>query len=127
MVQLTVNLSPPLTGAQSKLHLIVGDAVYPVIDLPPSVNGLISMGISVSSPELDYAVILPEQTIEGVAYREVMSQLFTLISDVTLNIVLTPVTEPEPPTPPMPPAESMLSAIGSAVTGIVLLVLSIYG
>lgn len=127
MVQLTVNLSPPLTGVQSKLHLIVGDAVYPVIDLPPSVNGLISMGISVSSPELDYAVILPEQTIEGVAYREVMSQLFNLVSDVTLNIVLTPVTEPEPPPPPMPPAESMLSAIGSAVTGIVLLVLSIYG
>ncbi len=114
MVQLTINLSPPLTGAQSKLHLIVGDAVYLVIDLPPSVNGLISMGISVSSPELDYAVILPEQTLEGVAYREVMSQLFTLVSDVTLNIVLTPVTEPEPPTPT---AESLLPTVASAIAG----------
>ncbi|KKM99098.1 hypothetical protein LCGC14_1151290 [marine sediment metagenome] len=117
MVQLTVNLSPPLTGVQSKLHLIVGDAVYPVIDLPPSVNGLISMGISVSSPELDYAVILPEQTVEGVAYLETMSTLFNLLSDVTLSMTLTPVTEPEPPTPPIPPVESLLPAVASAIAG----------
>lgn len=122
MVQITVNLSPPLTGAQSKLYLVVGDVVYPVIDLPPSANGIISISIGVSSPDLDYAVIFPAQTVEGVAYLETMSTVFNLLSDVTLNMILEPVTEPEPPTPP---SESMMSAIGSAVTGIVLIVLSI--
>ncbi len=117
MVQLTVNLSPSLTGAQSKLYLVVGDAIYPVIDLPPSQNGVIDINITTSSPSLDYAVILPEQTIEGVAYREVMSTLFNLVSDVTLNMVLTPVTEPEPPPPPIPPAESLLPTIASAIAG----------
>ncbi len=114
MVQLTVNLSPPLTGAQSKLHLVVGDAVYPVIDLPPSANGIINISIGVSSPQLDYAVILPEQTVEGVAYAETMSTIFNLLSNVTLNLTLTPVNEPEPPTPPV---ESLIPAIASAIAG----------
>ena len=122
MVQLTVNLSPLLTGVQGKLFLVVGEEIYPVIDLPLSVNGLISVSIAVSSPELDYTVIFPGQTIEGVTYREIMSPLFNLVSDVALNVTLTPVTEPEPP---LPPVESLLLTIGSAVTGIVLIGLSI--
>jgi len=122
MVRLTVNLSPPLTGVQGSLYLVVGEEIYPVIDLPLSQNGVISISIAVSSPELDYAVIFPGQTIEGVTYREIMSPLFNLLTDVTLNMTLTPVTEPEPP---LPPVDSLLLTIGSAVTGIVLIGLSI--
>ena len=122
MVQLTVNLSPLLTGVKGKLYLAAGEEIYPVIDLPLSQNGVISISIAVSSPELDYAVIFPGQTIEGVTYREIMSPLFNLLTDVTLNMTLTPVTEPEPP---LPPVDSLLLTIGSAVTGIVLIGLSI--
>ena len=98
MVRLTVNLMPPLTGVQGKLYLVVGEEIYPIIDLPLSQNGIISVSIAVSSPELDYAVIFPAQTIEGVTYAEVMSPLFNLILDVTLDMTL---TGPEPPPAPM--------------------------
>ncbi len=114
MVQLTVNISPPLTGAQSKLYVVIGETPYPVIDLPPSANGLTRVSIAVSSPHLDYAVIFPAQTVEGVAYVETMSQLFNLISDVALNMILEPVT---PPIPPPPPVELPLPAITSAIMG----------
>ncbi len=116
MVILTVNLSPPLTGAQSKLYLIIGDEATAIIDLPPSANGVMSISIGVSGPELDFAVIFPAQTVEGVAYLESRSQLFNLVSDITLNMTLTPVTEPEPPTPP-PTIEYPLPAITSAIAG----------
>ncbi len=111
MVQITVNLSPSLTGAQSKLYLVVGDAIYPIIDLPPSQNGVISSSIAVSSPELDYTLIFPEQTIEGIAYVETMSSLFNLISDVVLNMILEPVT------PPTPPVDLLWPAVSSAIMG----------
>ncbi len=117
MVILTINLSPPLTGAQSKLYYIIEGEATALIDLPPSANGITRISIGVSSPELDFAVIFLAQTVEGVAYREAMSQLFNLVSDVTLSMVLTPVTEPEPPTPPIPPVESLLPAVASAIAG----------
>lgn len=116
MVILTVNLSPPLTGAQSKLYVIIGGEATSLIDLPPTANGVTSISIAVSGPELDFAVIFPSQTVEGVAYLETMSPLFNLVSDVTLNVTLEPVTEPEPPTPP-PTIESPLPAIASAIVG----------
>ena len=119
MVQLTVNLSPFLTGAQSKLYIIIGGEATHLIDLPPTENGVMSISIAVSGPQLEYAVIFPAQTIEDVAYLETRSTLFHLVSDVTLSMTLTPVTEPEPPTPPTPPPtiESPLPAIASAITG----------
>ncbi len=116
MVILTVNLSPSLTGAQSKLYYVVGGEATAIINLPPSANGVTRASIGVSGPQLDYAVIFPAQTVEGVAYSEAMSQLFNLASDVTLNMTLTPVTEPEPPTP-TPPAESLLQAVASVIVG----------
>ncbi len=119
MVILTINLSPPLTGAQSKLYLIIGSEASPLIDLPPTANGVMSASIGVSGPVLDYAVIFPAQTVEGVAYLETMSTLFNLVSDVTLNMTLNPVTEPEPPTPPI---ESPLPAIASAIVGALALI-----
>ncbi len=118
MVILTINLSPPLTGAQSKLYYVIGGEATALIDLPPSANGVTRISIGVSNPELDFAVIFPAQTVEGVAYREAMSTLFNLVSDVTLSMTLTPVTEPKPPSP-TPPTESLLPAVVSAIAGVV--------
>ena len=118
MVILTINLSPPLTGAQSKLYYVIGGEATAILDLPSSVNGLISISIAVSSPQLDFAIIFPAQIIEDVAYLEAMSTIFNLVSDVTLSMTLTPVTEPKPPTP-TPPTESLLPAVVSAITGVV--------
>ncbi len=114
MVQLTVNLSPPLTGAQSKLYYVIGGEATALIDLPPTANGVMSVNVNVTGPQLDFAVIFPAQTVEGVAYREAMSTLFNLLSDVTLSMTLTPVTEP-PTTPPT--IESLLPAVASAIAG----------
>ncbi len=72
-----------------------------------------SIDISTSAPELEYAVIFPEQTIEGVTYIETMSKLFNLLSNVTLNMILAPVTEPEPP--------KLTEIVASFVTGVVLI------
>jgi len=102
MVLITVNLTPPVTGAKSKLFLVIGQDVHPIIDLPLSVNGVIDASIGISSPQLDYVIILQEQTIEGVAYFGARSAMFNLVSDVILNMILTPVS-PEPPPPPPPP------------------------
>lgn len=102
MVLITVHLTPPVTGAKSKLFLVIGQDIHPIIDLPLSTNGVIEASIGISSPQLDYVIILQEQTIEGVAYFGARSAMFNLVSDVTLNMILTPVS-PEPPPPPPPP------------------------
>lgn len=101
MVQITVNLTPPLTGVEGTLHLVIGEQIYPIINLPLSENGIISGGIAVSSPDLDYAIIIPKQTIDGVTYLETMSTLFNLLSNVNINMILPPETPPKPPTPPV--------------------------
>ncbi len=119
MVILTINLSPPLTGAQSKLYYVIGGEATALIDLPPTSNGVMSASIGVSGPGLDYAVIFPVQIVEGVAYSEAMSTLFNLVSDVTLSMTLMPVTEPKPPSP-TPPTESLLTAVVSAIASAVL-------
>ena len=90
MVQLAVNLTPLLTGAQGTLYLISGETVYPLYDLPPSIAGFTSFGISVSDPMADFAIVFPEQTIEGITYGEVASELFNLITNVMVNVTLTP-------------------------------------
>lgn len=90
MPYLTVNLTPPLTGALGTLYLISGETVYPILNLPPSDNGVISTFITVSAPEMDYAVIFPEQTIEGITYDETASTLFNLITNVMIGVTLTP-------------------------------------
>lgn len=124
MVQITVSLTPQLTGVQGKLHMVIGDQIYPVINLPLSENGIISGGIAVSSPELDYAVIIPEQTINGIIYLESMSTLFNLLSNVNLNMILEPKFPPTPPTPPLPPVEYGSIAV-PAILGLVVMLAAI--
>ena len=99
MPYVTVNLTPPLTGAQGTICFISGETVYPLLDLPPSDYGAISFFIAVSAPELDYAVIFPEQTVDGVTYLETSSELFNLITNVMLNVTLTPKAVTPPPVP----------------------------
>lgn len=104
MVYLTVNLSPSLTGVLGTLSLGSGDIIYPLIDLPPSDNGAISAFVGVANPELEFTVIFPEQTVEGVTYGETASEFFDLVTNVLVNVTLTPkaVTPPPPVPPPMP-------------------------
>lgn len=116
MVLLTVNLTPPLSGAQGKLYLVYGDNTYPIIDLPFSQEGIITTSIAVSSPQLDYAVILPEQTINGVKYYETMSTLFHLVSNVTISMTLESETPPPPPPPPAGEVNIAIPVIVSIVT-----------
>ncbi len=96
MVLVKVNLTPPVSGIMSKLFLVFGEELYPVIDLPPSSSGVISAGIGIGSPELDYVIIVPSQIVEEVEYREVRTRTFNLLSDVNLNLALDPVGPPTP-------------------------------
>ena len=90
MPYLTVNLTPTLTGVLGTLSLISGETVYPLIELPPSDNGFISVFVTVTDPTVDFAVIFPQQTLEGVTYAETASTVFTLITNVLVNVTLTP-------------------------------------
>lgn len=90
MVQLVVNLTPLLTGARGTLYLISGDTVHRIIDLPPSIDGFITFGILVANPNRDFTLIFPEQTLEGITYAEAASGSFNLVTNVLVNVTLTP-------------------------------------
>ena len=60
------------------------------------------MGVSVGSPESEFAVTFLETEIDGVRYQATETPLFNLVNDVTIDLTLEPVTPPEP-TPPPPP------------------------
>lgn len=112
MPYLTVNLTPALTGALGTLCLTFEGTVYPLIDLPPSDNGVVSTFIVVTAPESDFFVLFPEQTVEGVTYGEAASSLFNLITNVMVNVTLTP----KAVTPiPVPAGLGILAAIAAAV------------
>ena len=98
MGYLIVNLLPPLTGVRGTLYFTYEGTVQPLLDLPPSVNGVVTTYIATSAPEADYVVIFPEQTIEGVTYAEASSELFNLITNVMIGVTLQP-KEVVPPTP----------------------------
>ena len=90
MPYLTVNLTPPLTGVQGTLYFTYEDILEPLLNLPPSIDGVTTVFIAVSAPEADYIVIFPEQTIEGVTYAEASSEFFNLITNVMVGVTLTP-------------------------------------
>jgi len=90
MPYLTVNLLPPLTGVQGTLYFTYEDIIEPLLNLPPSIDGVTTVFIAVSAPEADYIVIFPEQTIEGVTYAEASSEFFNLITNVMVGVTLTP-------------------------------------
>ncbi|KKL18756.1 hypothetical protein LCGC14_2472350 [marine sediment metagenome] len=118
MVQLAVNLTPLLTGVQGTLYLISGETVYPLYDLPPSIDGFISFGISVSDPMADFAIIFPEQTIEGVTYGETASTFFNLVTNALVNVILTPKADIPPP-PEVPPMTGLgLGLLVAVVAGV---------
>jgi len=90
VVYLIMNLTPPLTGIRGTLYSTYEDILEPFLDLPPSIDGVVTAYIVTSAPEADYVVIFPEQTIEGITYAEASSELFNLISNVMMGVTLRP-------------------------------------
>ena len=104
MVNLTVNLTPALTGVKGEMWVmfVVGGVAtwYYVTDLPLSVNGTIGpFGYTDSAPYNIHQIRFPEQTINGVTYEKTQTSGFMTTQDRTFNITLTTKEEP-PPTPP---------------------------
>jgi len=117
MVNLTVYLDPPLTGALAKLYYIVEGIYFHAIDLPTSVDGIINIGIG-ADPTLVYILVFPQQTIGGVTYRETESETFNLLNDVVLYVTLEPVSEP--PTPPKP-ITALLEMVIPLIAGVAII------
>ncbi len=98
MVNLTVNISPPLTGVKGEMWIIflVGGVEYwyYLIDTPTSVNGVIAFGYTDGYPYNIHQIRFPEQTINGVTYNKAQTSGFTLYENWTFNVTLTPKDEP---------------------------------
>ncbi len=95
MVNLTVNLTPALTGVKGEMWVmfLVGGVGYwyYIMDVPVSVNGVIGpFGYNDGSPFNLHQIRFPEQTIEGVSYEAAETSRFTLYENWTFNIVLNP-------------------------------------
>ena len=116
---ITINLTPQLTGVIGTLNLVYTGTYYPLLDLTPSEFGVIIGGVSVGSPESEYAVTFLETEIDGIRYQATETPLFNLVSDVSINLTLEPVDAPEPepePTPSVPYAELVVPiGIGTAL------------
>ena len=123
MVNITINLTPALTGVNGKIWIKFGDYWNPLLDIPPSSNGLISFGYSDTFPNNEHKIVLPEQTVEGTTYLATETPAFTLTTDKTFNITLTP--KEVPPPPPTPPAEIKIPyiALPSIIAGAILVYL----
>ena len=104
MVNLTVNLTPPLTGVKGEMWVmfVVGgvESWYYVMDIPPSVNGVIGpFGYTDPYTINVHQIRFPEQTINGVTYKETQTGGFMITQDWTFNITLTPKEAPSPEIP----------------------------
>ena len=98
MVNLTVNIDPPLTGVKGEMWImfLVGGVGYwyKLIDIPPSVNGIIGpFGYADGYPFNIHQIRFPEQTIGGVVYEAAETNGFTLYENWTFNVTLTPKEE----------------------------------
>ena len=105
---LTINLTPQLSGVIGTFNLVYMGIYYPLLDLLPSDFGLIAVGISVGSPESEFAVTFLETEVDGVRYQATETPLFNLVNDVIIDLTLEPVTPPPPPPPTIPYAELLV-------------------
>ena len=94
MVAITINLSPPLSGVLGSLYLVTGEIYNKIFDLPLTENGVIDADITTGYPELDYIILFPGPTVDGVSYMDAETPLFNLLSAHTFNITLVPVEVP---------------------------------
>ena len=78
MVDITITLSPPLNGVQSEVGTFEWGDWYSIINLPPSSEGVISVGVTMSGlpAGMPIQVRIPSQTIGGVTYPETYSSTF---------------------------------------------------
>ncbi len=98
MVNLTVNIAPPLTGVKGEMWImfLVGGVGYwyYLIDIPTSVNGIIGpFGYADGYPFNIHQIRFPEQTIGGIVYEAAETNGFTLYENWTFNVTLTPKEE----------------------------------
>ena len=85
-------------------------------------DGNASMSVGTTAPESTYAVVYHKQTIGGVTYREAESPLFNLLTDVEVNLTLTPAEEePPPPAPGEAPPPWILVPQAAAALALLLL------
>jgi len=123
MVTLTIRLTPPLTGIAGDLYYIYDENYYYLMPLgETSTNGLIEVTLTTSAPQMEYAVIFPEQTVEDTTIYETGTPRFNLTSNVTLNITLKTEAPPTPPPPPSPPIKMKIPymALPPLIAGAVL-------
>ena len=101
MANLTVNLSLPLTGLKGTLYFTYFDGEnwkrQWVFDLPDSVDGVVTGYFSDIPAPNEFVVVFPEQTVNGVTYKEAITARFTLVGDIVLSVTLEPTTPPIPP------------------------------
>ncbi len=125
MVNIRVNFTPTLTGIKGEIwvgFLVGGEIVwYYIMDVPPSVDGVMDFGYADGARLSPHRIIFPEQTINGVTYQEARTGDFFTQDDITFNINLTAV---EPPPPEIPPTKDILPIL--AVIGVVVAAALIY-
>ncbi len=98
MVNITVNLTPALTGFKGDMWVgfLVGGEIYwyKVIAIPLSVDGVIGpFGYTDGYPNNSHQIRFPEQTINGITYLETQTPEFSTAYDRIFNITLTPKEE----------------------------------
>lgn len=123
MVNLTVNLTPALTGVKGEMWVmfVVGGVAtwYYVMDIPLSVNGVIGPFAYIDPYTANiHQLRFPEQTINGVTYEKTQTNGFMTTQDRTFNITLT--TKEEPPPPPPEKIKISYIALAPIITGLVI-------
>lgn len=99
MVNITVHLTPALTGYKGEMWVmfLVGGIQYwyKLLDIPLSVNGVIGpFGYIDPYTANIHQIRFPEQTINGVTYQEAQTGGFMTNQDRTFNKTLIPKDEP---------------------------------
>lgn len=119
MVELTVNLTPALTGVTGEMWvmlLVGGEGIwYYLIDIPSSVNGVIGP-FSYADPYTIniHQIRFPEQTINGVTYQATQTDGFMTTEDWPFYVTFTPKEEPSPPPSPPPTLPSIVPIVAIA-------------
>ena len=94
---LTINLVPPVSGVVGVLNVFYDGVYTPVIALPPSVDGQVSVLAETAAPELSYAVIFPSFVYEGVRYKGGETELFDLLNENILSVTFEAMEPTSPP------------------------------
>ena len=99
MVNIAVYLTPALTDVKGRMWIEFGGTWYSLIDIPPSVNGIIGpFSFADGYPNNLHKIVFPAQTIGGVIYLETETAPFYTNTNQTLYVTLSPSGGPSIPT-----------------------------